>query len=139
MTKLKKILAGVIAAAMASTLCLSVSAASNSETFTGTTGYKIEFQLDVSTRVIAGAVYQLTAHAEELGSKPYYYPKLNIKAVLYGTGSTNSVSDRTFENSFEGEVDVTRGSEECAGKGYGYFHAYGNAAYGDVSGTVYIP
>lgn len=122
-------------------LCLTARA--ESDIFTSTTKYKIKFELTVSSRALSGAAYVLTSSVVEIPNEPlyinpYYYPHLYVKAHLYGTGSTNSIVDKTFDNAYKGEVSASRSSADCEGEGFGYFRAYGNDDYGEVKGTVKV-
>lgn len=137
--KLKKIVASAMAAVLlAVAISISASAGVNEGTFRGATGYRLSFKMNVRSVKVGGAAYMLTASAEEQGSKPYKYPSLYVKAVLYGENYLNSVSDKTFPYDYKGSVTVYRDSGDCVGKGFGYFKASGDAAYGDVYGTVSV-
>ncbi len=119
-------------------LTLGVAASAADKTFTGTSGYKLSFTMQANVYTVAGAMYKLDVHVEEVGSNPYYYPSIYVKGVLYGNGTTNSVNDKTFTNTYYGDVSVSRGTGDCSGIGYGNFRASGNSAYGDVYGTLPI-
>ncbi len=136
---MKKLVKKIVALGLAVTTTLTLGTVANAVTdyFTGTSGYKLEFKMSVSTSVLSGSAYLLDVNVNELGDKPYYYPSLYVKGVLYGNGSTNSANEQTFKNAISGHVSVSRGTGDCNGKGYGNFLAYGNTAYGDVYGTLY--
>lgn len=135
----KRVTALGLAAAMSTALCLNASARAASEDFTGEEGYKLTFRLNVITRNVGGnGPYQLTVNASENHDKPYFYPKLYIKGVLFVPGNENDVVEKTFDNAYYGTVvSGTKSTSVCDGMGYGYFDAYGNNTYGRVYGYLY--
>lgn len=135
---LKRITALSLATVMTLGFCLTANAATAKKTFTGTSGYRLQFELTVSSQTVASAIYQLKASTKETGTNPYYYPHIYVKGVLYGIGTQNSVQERTFDNAYSGEVIVSRDDNDCDGYGFGTFQAYGNTAYGNVTGTVRV-
>lgn len=136
---IKRVIALCLAAAMSTGLCLSANALSAYKDFPGDEGYELTFRLYVTSRNVGGnGPYQLVVQAVETDGKPYYYPYLYVKGTLFGTGSSNSVAEETFDNAYKGTVTTgTIATAVCEGHGRGEFRAYGNDDYGEVSGYLY--
>lgn len=132
----KKIISTFVAASVvASCLCVSASAAYNSNIVYGLEKYKIPFKLELSLNVYGSTAYNLQVTATEYMSKPYYYSSINTKAVIYGKSSTNSVGTSTANDVISSSTSASRGVNESTGDTYGEFSAI-DARYGNVSGSL---
>ena len=115
-----------------------ITANAASKPFTGTSGYKVTFDLSASVSTYSGAMRRLDVDAiqRNVNNQPYVYPHIYMKGILYTSEATNYISEKTQNDVCDGNIIVTGSAGNTTGHGYGEFHAYGCEVYGDVYGSI---